>query len=105
MIHDAKPAMLAFTAHGWELRGLDTDTVLAAYLARPDNRTYDLTDLALRYLQRELRIEEVASVPADAGRTGLGLADENAGRAEPDAAGSGHARPQGGHRHRAQPRP
>ena len=58
IIHDAKPAMLAFTAHGWRLAGLDTDTVLAAYIARPDNRTYDLTDLALRYLQRELRVEE-----------------------------------------------
>ena len=58
VIHDAKPALLAFTEHGWALHGLDTDTVLAAYLAKPDNRTYDLTDLALRYLQRELRIEE-----------------------------------------------
>ncbi len=57
VIHDAKPAMLAFTAHGWRLDGLETDTVLAAYIARPDNRTYDLTDLALRYLQRELRVE------------------------------------------------
>jgi DNA polymerase-1 len=57
VIHDSKPAMLAFEAHGWMLHGLDTDTALAAYLARPDNRTYDLVDLALRYLQRELRIE------------------------------------------------
>ena len=55
VIHDAKPALLAFAAHGWELDGLDTDTALAAYLARPDQRTYDLADLALRYLQRELR--------------------------------------------------
>jgi DNA polymerase-1 len=57
VIHDAKPAMLAFGAHGWTLAGLDTDTALSAYLARPDNRSYDLVDLALRYLQRELRIE------------------------------------------------
>jgi len=77
IIHDAKPAMLAFTAHGWRLAGLDTDTVLAAYIARPDNRTYDLTDLALRYLQRELRVEE----PEDGQLTleGLGgLGAENA---------------------------
>src|SRR4029450_561940 len=58
IIHDAKPVMLAFTAHGWPLHGVETDTALAAYLARPDQRTYDLTDLALRYLQRELRVEE-----------------------------------------------
>jgi DNA polymerase I len=57
VLHDAKPALLAFAAHGWEFAGLETDTALAAYLAKPDNRTYDLTDLALRYLQRELRIE------------------------------------------------
>jgi DNA polymerase-1 len=77
VIHDAKPAMLAFTAHGWELHGLDTDTVLAAYLARPDNRTYDLTDLALRYLQRELRIEEVAITQPTLVGLGLELTDES----------------------------
>jgi DNA polymerase-1 len=42
---------------GWHLRGMTLDTALAAYLARPDQRSYDLTDLALRYLQRELRVE------------------------------------------------
>jgi DNA polymerase-1 len=57
VIHDAKPAMLAFAARGWTLAGLHTDTALAAYLARPDQRSYDLVDLALRYLQRELRID------------------------------------------------
>ena len=56
--HDAKPAMLAFAEHGWQLEGLDTDTALAAYLARPDQRSYDLVDLSLRYLQRELRVED-----------------------------------------------
>jgi DNA polymerase-1 len=57
VIHDAKPAMLAFAARGWTLEGLHTDTALAAYLARPDQRSYDLVDLALRYLQRELRVD------------------------------------------------
>jgi DNA polymerase-1 len=57
VLHDAKPAMLAFAARGWEFAGLATDTALAAYLARPDQRSYDLVDLALRYLQRELRVE------------------------------------------------
>jgi DNA polymerase-1 len=57
VIHDAKPAMLAFAAHGWQLGGLSSDTALAAYLARPDQRSYDLADLALRYLHQELRSE------------------------------------------------
>ncbi|AGL15626.1 DNA polymerase I [Actinoplanes sp. N902-109] len=57
IIHDAKPAMLAFRAHGWTLDGVRVDTALAAYLAKPDQRAYDLTDLALRYLKRELRVD------------------------------------------------
>jgi DNA polymerase-1 len=58
VIHDAKPALLAFHAHGWQLAGVTTDTALAAYLAKPDQRAYDLNDLALRYLKRELKVEE-----------------------------------------------
>lgn len=61
VIHDGKPARLAFQAHGWQLAGVVTDTALAAYLAKPDQRAYDLTDLALRYLKRELRVEEPQS--------------------------------------------
>jgi DNA polymerase-1 len=57
VIHDSKPALLAFRARGWEMRGVTRDTAIAAYLARPDQRTYDLTDLALRYLHRELRVD------------------------------------------------
>ncbi|HYN92272.1 MAG TPA: DNA polymerase I [Pilimelia sp.] len=72
VLHDAKPALLAFAAHGWSLRGLARDTALAAYLARPDQRTYDLTDLALRYLHRELRVD----VPEDGQLTITGLGDE-----------------------------
>ncbi len=58
VLHDAKPAALAMRAHGWALTGVRVDTALAAYLAKPDQRAYDLTDLALRYLKRELRVEE-----------------------------------------------
>jgi DNA polymerase I len=57
VLHDSKPALLAFRERGWELCGIADDTALAAYLARPDQRSYDLTDLALRYLQRELRMD------------------------------------------------
>ena len=45
-------------ARGWELRGVTSDTALSAYLALPGQRTFDLADLALRYLHRELRAEE-----------------------------------------------
>jgi DNA polymerase-1 len=47
--------MLALAARGWPLRGLVSDTALAAYLVRPDQRSYDLADLTLRYLKRELK--------------------------------------------------
>ena len=47
--------MLALAARGWPLRGLVSDTALAAYLVRPDQRSYDLADLTLRYLKRELQ--------------------------------------------------
>ncbi|HEX6486452.1 MAG TPA: DNA polymerase I, partial [Nocardioidaceae bacterium] len=57
VLHDAKGPMLALAARGWELRGLERDTALSAYLARPDQRSYDLADLTLRYLKRELRQE------------------------------------------------
>ncbi|MFP5253865.1 MAG: DNA polymerase I, partial [Actinomycetes bacterium] len=56
VLHDAKGPMLAMAARGWDLQGLDRDTALSAYLARPDQRSYDLADLTVRYLKRELRI-------------------------------------------------
>ena len=73
VLHDAKPALLAFAEHGWTLRGVLHDTALTAYLARPDQRSYDLTDLALRYLQRELRVE---AGPDDGQLTLDGLGDD-----------------------------
>ena len=78
VVHDSKPILLACTSHGWTLDGVVTDTALAAYLARPDQRSYDLTDLALRYLHRELRVDE-----PDNGQLSLdGLGDGASGEAE-----------------------
>jgi DNA polymerase I len=57
-LHDAKGPLLAFAARGWELAGVTSDTALSAYLAMPDQRSYDLADLVLRYLRRELRAED-----------------------------------------------
>ncbi len=55
VLHDAKGPMLALAARDWPLLGLVSDTALAAYLVRPDQRSYDLADLTLRYLKRELK--------------------------------------------------
>jgi DNA polymerase I len=60
-LHDAKGPMHAMAARGWELAGLTSDTALAAYLALPGQRSFDLADLALRYLNRELRAAEPPS--------------------------------------------
>ncbi len=54
-LHDAKGPIHALAARGLELAGLTTDTALAAYLALPGQRSFDLADLALRYLGKELR--------------------------------------------------
>ena len=48
------------------LGGLAVDTALAAYLVQPDQRSYDLADLTLRYLKRELRAGRRRRRPAHA---------------------------------------
>ncbi len=67
VLHDAKGPLLALAARGWPVAGIATDTALAAYLVRPDQRSYDLADLVLRHLGRELR--------AEADNSGQGLLD------------------------------
>jgi len=54
VLHDAKGPLHALAARGMPLDGLASDTALAAYLALPGQRTFDLADLALRYLGKEL---------------------------------------------------
>ncbi|ROR93446.1 DNA polymerase I [Salana multivorans] len=62
VVHDAKTATHLLATRGYRLRGVVFDTLLAAYLCHPDQRTYDLDDLAVRYLQRELpRVDEAAA--------------------------------------------
>jgi DNA polymerase-1 len=77
VLHDAKGPLQALRARGWTLRGLASDTALAAYLVRPDQRTFDLADLVVRNLGRELRAEEEAS-----GQGVLDLGGEGGGAAE-----------------------
>jgi DNA polymerase I len=68
-VHDVKGPLLALRQHGWTLGGVTSDTQLAAYLLRPDQRSFDLADLALRYLHRELRsnVEESGQLTLDGG--------------------------------------
>ena len=59
-VHDVKGPLLALRARGWDLAGVTSDTALAAYLALPGQRSFDLADLALRYLRQELRSDSDA---------------------------------------------
>jgi DNA polymerase-1 len=54
-LHDVKVPLHALAAHGFVLSGVTSDTALAAYLLLPGQRSFDLADLALRYLGKELR--------------------------------------------------
>ncbi len=71
-MHDAKGPIHALAARGWPLRGLSSDTALAAYLALPGQRSFDLADLALRYTGRELGSAQVTAT----GQLTLDLAEE-----------------------------
>ncbi|WP_462417649.1 DNA polymerase I [Kytococcus sp. Marseille-QA3725] len=53
-VHDVKRIMHGAREIGLQLDGVATDTALDAYLVRPDQRSYDLADLCLRHLHREL---------------------------------------------------
>ena len=59
-LHGAKDAWHALAGRGLPLEGVAVDTLLASYLCFPDQRTYELSDLAVRHLHRELRTESVA---------------------------------------------
>jgi DNA polymerase-1 len=72
-LHDAKGPILALAARGWTLRGVTSDTALSAYLALPGQRSFELSDLALRFLHRELRNDAV-----DDGQLSFDGADEEA---------------------------
>ena len=56
-VHGAKDATHALAGRGLPLAGVVFDTLLAAYLCHPDQRSFDLADLAIRHLHRELRVE------------------------------------------------
>ncbi|WP_068253912.1 DNA polymerase I [Janibacter corallicola] len=80
VMHDAKGPMLALAATGLPLAGLAVDTAIAAYLVRPDQRSYDLEDLSVRHLGRDLGsggeepdqgMLDFSADDAEAGRTSM----------------------------------
>ena len=81
--HDAKGARHALAARGWTLGDVAFDTMLAAYLAHPDQRSHKLEDVLSRLLG--VTIEEEASdsdALFDLGEIGVGpsAAQVRAGR-------------------------
>ncbi|WEV79221.1 DNA polymerase I [Janibacter cremeus] len=78
VLHDAKGPMLALAATGLPLSGLVVDTAIAAYLVRPDQRSYDLADLAVRHLGRDLSGGD--EEPQDQGMLDFSADDTEAGR-------------------------
>ena len=69
IVHASKEAWHALAGRGLPIAGVVFDTELAAYLCQPDRRAYDLTDLAIGYLHRELGADEAA----DGGQGALDL--------------------------------
>lgn len=55
-VHEAKATWHMLAGRGIELRGIAHDTALAAYLLRPGQRTYALTDVYQRHLQKSLGV-------------------------------------------------
>lgn len=68
MGHAIKPLINVLAARGVQLRGIICDTELAAYLIAPGQRTFDLDDLAQRFLHR--------TVDAATGNMQLSLLDD-----------------------------
>jgi DNA polymerase-1 len=81
--HDIKGPLLALRERGWQVAGVRSDTQLAAYLVQPGQRTFDLADLALRYLKRELREESAG--PAGQLTLDGGLDESDDARAQVEA--------------------
>jgi DNA polymerase-1 len=84
--HNAKELMRGLRARGIDLRTLEVDTALAAYLVDPAETQYLLDELCVRYAQLEIRspdapppgqldLDGTASDPAEeAGRRAAGVA-------------------------------
>jgi len=56
VLHDSKEPLIGLWERGWDLSDVVCDTQLAAYLANPDSRVFDLPTLAERYLNRSMTL-------------------------------------------------
>ena len=82
VVHGVKSAWHELAARGYDLAGVTFDTELAAYLCHPDQRGYDLGDLVVRHLHRELRADTEAGNDAQGA---LDLSFDGSGEQERDA--------------------
>ena len=80
VVHGAKTAWHMLAGRGLELSGVTVDTELAAYLCYPDQRGYDLADLVVRHLGRELTVGEPEGAQ---GALDLALGGEGDPQADP----------------------
>ena len=79
LLHGAKAVFHMLAGRGFELRGIEHDTAIAAYLLRPGQRTYELADVYQRHLQRQLN-------PSNNGSNQLTLLDAGDSQALVDEA-------------------
>jgi len=77
VVHDGKALSVRLARAGITLRGLDFDTQIAAYLLDPAPGRYELAEISLRYLGRDL---PCARGPEESGQ--LSFAVEETGAAE-----------------------
>src|SRR5581483_9603788 len=92
--HDLKFDAILLARHGVELRGLDTDTMIASYLVDATRSTHRLEDLALEHISYKALSEEdvcgrgvkavsLADVPPEAALTFAGERADVAGQLAP----------------------
>lgn len=76
-VHEAKLATHALAGCGWTLRGVTSDTALAAYLLHPEQRSSALNDLLVHHMRCALPAE-AAELRRFSSRTNPGEPDERA---------------------------
>lgn len=80
--HDAKPMMRSLLAQGLDMRELELDTAIAAYLVDPSKSSYSITDVALNVLGVEIgQVSETSGqfdFSGEADSTSEALCAENA---------------------------
>ena len=68
IVHHGKPMVKRLFEYGFDVKGLEFDTALAAYVVNPATRAYDLAEVALKFLGMEL--ESPDEEAADTGAQG-----------------------------------